>query len=66
MGAPPFFQGLRMWKIPLAVGLEVGQILILMESKGMGLQLESLVAAIRAVTEGMLARQFSWSFGDKM
>jgi hypothetical protein len=55
-----------MWKIPLAVGLEVGQILILMESKGMGLQLESLVAAIRAVTEGMLARQFSWSFGDKM
>lgn len=53
-----------MWKTPLAVRSEVGQILT--ESKGLVLQLESLVAAIKVVTEGMLTSQFSGSFGDKM
>lgn len=64
----PFFLELRMWKIPLAVGSEVGQILI--ESKGLVLPLESSVTVIPSigslVTEGMLTCQFSRSFGDRM
>lgn len=44
-GAPPFFLQLRMWKMLLAVGSEVGQILI--ESKGAVLQLDGLGAVLK-------------------